>query len=92
MRPKTWTGLRRQSETLSVFDWAERAQRDLDPLRVVPADVGVHGFNELFKCRGLPVPRAIAPSRHTPKQFGAKFIDHRGLHALGFDARVTRCV
>jgi len=64
MRTKTWTGLCRQSETLcrqsetlSIFDRAERAQRDLDPLLVVPADVGVHGFNELLKGRGLPVPR-----------------------------------
>jgi hypothetical protein len=39
MRTKTWTALNRKSETFSVFDGAERAERDLDPLCVIPADV-----------------------------------------------------
>jgi hypothetical protein len=57
MRTKAWTGLSRKSETLSVFDGAEKAKRDLDPLRVVPADVGIDCLNELLDGRGLPVPR-----------------------------------
>jgi hypothetical protein len=50
------------SPRLSRFDGAERAQGDLDPFLVVPADVGVHGFNELHNSDASPVPRV--------KQFG----------------------
>lgn len=47
----------RKPKTLSISDGAERAKGDLDPLLVAPADVGVHGFNELLNGRGLPIPR-----------------------------------
>lgn len=47
----------RKPKTLSIPDGAERAKGDLDPLLVAPADVGVHGFNELLNGRGLPIPR-----------------------------------
>ena len=42
VRTFTWTGLCRKSKTLSVFDGAERAEGDLDPLLVVPAYVGIN--------------------------------------------------
>lgn len=45
VRIKTWTGLCRKSKTLSIFDGAKR---DLDPLFVVPADVGIDYPNELL--------------------------------------------
>lgn len=38
VRIKTWTGLCRKSKTLSIFDGAERAKGELDPLLVVPVD------------------------------------------------------
>ena len=47
----------RKSKTLSVLDGAERAKGDLDPLLVVPADVGINYLDELLNGRGLPVPR-----------------------------------
>lgn len=57
MRIKTWTWLSRNSESLSVFDGGERAKRDLDPLLVVPADVGINYLNELLNGHGFPVSR-----------------------------------
>ena len=48
MRRKSWTGLCRDAEALSVFERAERAERDLDSLFVVPADVGIEHLNELL--------------------------------------------
>ena len=54
MRTKTWTGLSRKSEALSVFDGAEKAKRDFDPPLVVPADVGINYLDKLLDGRGLP--------------------------------------
>ena len=42
MRTKAWTASKIQAEALTVFDRAERAQRYLDALLVVPADVSIH--------------------------------------------------
>lgn len=36
--------------------------------------------------------RAIAPSCHNAKQLGAKLVNRRSQHALGFDARLARRV
>ncbi|MCY1222390.1 hypothetical protein D9M72_344800 [compost metagenome] len=47
----------RKSKTLSIFDGAERAKGELDPLLVVPADVEINFFDELLDRGGLPVPR-----------------------------------
>lgn len=63
VRAKSWTGLCRHAESLSVFERAERAMGDLDALLVVPADVGVEDLNELPDGCGLPVPR-IEPSSY----------------------------
>lgn len=57
MRIEIWTGLCRKSKTFSVFDGAKRAKRNLDPLLVVPPDVGIDYLNELLNGRGLPVQR-----------------------------------
>ena len=57
MRTKTWTGLCRKSEAVSVFEGTEESKGELDSLFVVPADVGVNGLNELLNGCGLPVPR-----------------------------------
>ena len=57
VRTKTWTGLRRKPEALSVFEGTEGAKGDLDALFVIPADVGVNGLNELLNGCGLPIPR-----------------------------------
>jgi len=46
-----------QVQGLPVFDRAERAKRDLDPLLVVQADVGVNHLNELLDGGAFPVPR-----------------------------------
>ena len=46
MRIETWTGLCRKSKAHPVFDRAERAKRDLDPLLVVPADVRVDRLDD----------------------------------------------
>ena len=46
----------RKSKALSVFNWAERAQRRLHPLLVVPANVGVHHLDELLHGDSLTVP------------------------------------
>ena len=55
MRIKSWTVLNAQAETLTIFDRAERSQRYLDTLLIVPADVGIHLGDELFNRDGLPV-------------------------------------
>ena len=57
MRQKSWTELCRNSEALTVFERAEGAKGDLDPLFVVPADVAIECLNELFEGRGVPLPR-----------------------------------
>jgi hypothetical protein len=54
--------LRHDSKAFPVFKWAERAERNLDPGCVVPADVGVEDFNEVINGRSPPVTRI--------KQFG----------------------
>ena len=56
MRTKSWTRLCRNSEALAVFERTERAKGDLDPLFVVPADVGIECLSELFDGRGASVP------------------------------------
>lgn len=45
------------SKVPAVLDGASEAQRDLDPRLVVPADIGVHGGDELFDGGGQPVAR-----------------------------------
>ncbi len=55
MRIKTWTDLYIKAEALTIFDRAERSQRYLDALLIVPADVGIHFGDELFDRDGLPV-------------------------------------
>lgn len=50
-------GVCRQPEALPVFDRAQEAERDLDPLCVVPADVRVNDLDELINGLGPPVPR-----------------------------------
>ena len=47
----------RESKAHPVFDRAERAKRDIDPLLVVPADVQVDRLDELLNGGVLPVPR-----------------------------------
>ena len=39
VRRKSWTDLRRKSETFPVFRWAERPKGYLDSLFVVPVDI-----------------------------------------------------
>lgn len=62
--------LRCNSEALTVFEGAERAKGDLDPLFVVPADVGIEYLHELFEARGAPLPRIeqLRPSGRPPVQ------------------------
>ena len=47
----------RKAKAHPVFDRTERAKRDLDPLFVVPADVGVDRLDELLDGGVLPVSR-----------------------------------
>lgn len=47
----------RKSKARSVCDRAESATGDLDPLLVVPADVGINDLDELLDDRGPPVSR-----------------------------------
>jgi len=57
VRIKIWTGLCRKSKAHPVFNGADRAKRDLDPLLVAPADVRVDCLDELLNVGVLPVPR-----------------------------------
>lgn len=51
MRIKNWTGLCHKSKAYPIFNGAEGAKGDLDPLFVVPADVRVDHLNELLNGR-----------------------------------------
>ena len=55
MRTKSWTVSYGKAEAFSILDRAERSQRYLDALFIVPADVGISLGDELFDCDGLPV-------------------------------------
>jgi len=46
-----------ESQTFPVLDWTECAQRDFDPLFVVPPDIGVQHADELLDRGGSPIPR-----------------------------------
>src|SRR4051812_6397666 len=45
-----------QFRARTVFERTESAKGDLDPLFVVPADVGIECLSELFDGRGAPMP------------------------------------
>ncbi len=68
VRRKSWTGLCRKSEALSIFDRTERAKRHLDALFVIPANVGVYYFNELFDGRAVPLSRVEQLRFQSPEE------------------------
>ena len=49
-------------------------------------------LNEMSLMELRKLHRAIAPSRHNPKQLGPKRVDGRSQHPLGLDARLARRV
>ena len=59
MRIKNWTGLCHKSKAYPIFNGAEGAKGDLDPLLVVPADVRVDHLNELLDGGALLLNHAL---------------------------------
>jgi hypothetical protein len=58
----------RYRETVPVFDRAQGAERDLDSLRVVPADVRVNSLDELLNEGSPPVARIEQLFLQPPKE------------------------